>query len=86
MNISLPPQLKAWLDEQVEQNGYGSASEYVRDLLRRQRHNQDARARIESKLLSALESGPATPMTARDWERIKTEGLQRLKAQKKRRK
>jgi antitoxin ParD1/3/4 len=85
MNISLPPQLKAWLEEQVEQEGYGTASEYVRELLRRQRQSQDARAKIESKLLAALESGESTPMSARDWKRIKVQGLKRLRAEKKRR-
>jgi antitoxin ParD1/3/4 len=82
MNISLPPQLKAWLDEQVEQNGYGTASEYVRELLRRQRAAQEAKATIESKLLAAIDSGEATPMTARDWKRIKAEGLKRVKAKR----
>jgi antitoxin ParD1/3/4 len=85
MNISLPPQLKAWVDDQVEQNGYGTASEYVRELLRRQRESQDVKAKIESKLLAAIESGDSTPMTTRDWKRIKAEGLKRLKAEKKRR-
>jgi antitoxin ParD1/3/4 len=85
MNISLPPQLKEWLEEQVEQEGYGTASEYVRELLRRQRQSQEARGKIESKLLAAIESGESTPMTARDWKRIKAEGQKRLKAEKKRR-
>jgi antitoxin ParD1/3/4 len=85
MNISLLPQLKAWLDDQVEQNGYGTASEYVRELLRRQRESQDAKARIESKLLAAIDSGESTPMTARDWKRIKAQGLKNLKAETKRR-
>ena len=85
MNISLPPQLKAWLDEQVEQNGYGTASEYVRELLRRQRESQDAKSKIESKLLAAIESGESTPMNASDWKRIRAEGLRRLKSEKRRR-
>jgi len=85
MNISLPPQLKAWLEEQVEQNGYGTASEYVRDLLRRQRLALDTKAKIESKLLAAIDSGNSIPMSARDWKRIKSEGLRRLRAEKKRR-
>lgn len=32
MNISLPEQLKAFVDEQVESGRYGSVSEYVHDL------------------------------------------------------
>ena len=35
MNISLPDQLKAFVDEQVSQRGYGTSSEYVRELIRK---------------------------------------------------
>ena len=37
MNISLPDDMKAFVDEQVRANGYMSSSEYVRDLIRQQR-------------------------------------------------
>jgi Arc/MetJ-type ribon-helix-helix transcriptional regulator len=35
MNISLPDSLKAFVDEQVSQRGYGTSREYVRELIRR---------------------------------------------------
>lgn len=35
MNISLPASLKSFVDEQVAQCGYGSSSEYVRELIRK---------------------------------------------------
>ena len=35
MNISLPEALKAYVDEQVARHRYGSTSEYVRELIRR---------------------------------------------------
>jgi antitoxin ParD1/3/4 len=35
LNISLPPQLKDWVDMRIEEGRYASASDYVRDLLRR---------------------------------------------------
>jgi antitoxin ParD1/3/4 len=35
MNISLPDALKAFVDAQVTQGGYGTSSEYVRELIRR---------------------------------------------------
>ena len=35
MNISLPDPLKAFVDEQVARRRYGSTSEYVRALIRR---------------------------------------------------
>ncbi len=35
MNISVPDGLKAWADARVAQGRYSSASDYVRDLMRR---------------------------------------------------
>ena len=52
MNISLPDSLKEFVDEQVEQRGYGTSSEFVRDLIRR---DQD-RTRLRALLLKAAES------------------------------
>lgn len=35
MNISLPYSLKSFMDEQVDQRGYVTSSEYVRELIRK---------------------------------------------------
>jgi antitoxin ParD1/3/4 len=35
MNISLPDALKAFVDQQVTARGYGTSSEYVRELIRK---------------------------------------------------
>jgi antitoxin ParD1/3/4 len=35
MNISLPESLKAFVDEQVDARGFGTSSEYIRDLIRK---------------------------------------------------
>jgi len=55
MNISLPDTLKAFVDEQVSQRGYGTSSEYVRELIRK---DQD-RLQLRSLLISGAESPPA---------------------------
>jgi putative addiction module CopG family antidote len=39
MNVSLPDELKIFVDERVSHDGYGSTSEYVRDLIRRDRES-----------------------------------------------
>jgi antitoxin ParD1/3/4 len=57
MNISLPEQLKAFVDEQVSQRGYGTSSEYVRELIRR---DQD-RLQLRGLLLAGGASPPAAP-------------------------
>ncbi len=60
MNISLPDTLKAFVDEQVSQRGYGTSSEYVRELIRR---DQD-RLQLRGLLLDGAASPPAAPADA----------------------
>ena len=43
MNVSLPDELKSYVDGQVGDGGYGSTSEYVRDLIRRDKDRQQLR-------------------------------------------
>jgi antitoxin ParD1/3/4 len=57
MNISLPDSLKSFVDEQVASRGYGTSSEYVRDLIRRER-DRDSLRRL---LLEGAQSGPGEP-------------------------
>jgi antitoxin ParD1/3/4 len=54
MNISLPESLKAFVDAQVSGRGYGTSSEYVRELIRR---DQD-RQRLRGLLLEGAASAP----------------------------
>lgn len=56
MNISLPDALKTFVDEQVERRQYGSTSEYVRDLIRRDLD----RSELRDLLLAGARSEPAT--------------------------
>ena len=44
MNISLPETLKTFVDEQVVERGYGTSSEYVRELIRKDQDRQNLRA------------------------------------------
>jgi len=57
MNISLPEALKAFVDEQVDTRGYGTSSEYLRELIRR---DQD-RMHLKGLLLDGASSPPAAP-------------------------
>jgi antitoxin ParD1/3/4 len=69
MNLSLPVDLKRWVDDQVKSGGYGTASEYLRDMLRRARERQ-TRRRIDATLVEAVESGADTVMDDADWTSI----------------
>lgn len=54
MNISLPDTLKSFVDEQVNQGGYGTSSEYMRELIRKDRN----RLQLRSLLLAGAASAP----------------------------
>jgi antitoxin ParD1/3/4 len=70
MNVSLPADLRDWVSEQVRSGGYGTASEYLRDLLRRARDRQ-VRQRIDASLVEAVESGAKIVMDDKDWTSIR---------------
>ena len=53
MNVSLPDELKAYVDDQVGEGGYGSTSEYVRDLIRRDQNRQQLRRALLDGAASA---------------------------------
>lgn len=54
MNISLPETLKSFVDEQVAGRGYGTSSEYIRELIRK---DQD-RQKLRGVLLDGAASAP----------------------------
>jgi len=78
INISIPDNLKAEVDEVVATEGYGNTSEFFRDLVRDYLRQRQER-RLEALLLEGLESGRATPYTKDDFEAIKQRGIERLK-------
>lgn len=53
MNVSLPDELKSYVDEKVSDGGYGSTSEYVRELIRRDRDRQQLRRALLDGATSA---------------------------------
>jgi antitoxin ParD1/3/4 len=60
MNISLPASLKSFVDAQAALRGYGSSSDYVRDLI-----SKDAeRQQLRSLLLDGSASAPGAPADA----------------------
>jgi antitoxin ParD1/3/4 len=52
MNVSLPDALKEFVDEKVAAASYGTASEYIRELIRR---DQD-RSRLREQLLQGAQA------------------------------
>ncbi len=67
MNISLPNSLKSFVDQQVSERGYGTSSEYVRELIRK---DQD-RQRLRGVLLAGAATAPASPADAAYFEGLR---------------
>lgn len=81
MNISLPDPLKQYVEEQVSEGGYSSASEYVRELLRIDQKRK-AREMLEQALLSALNEGEPVEATPEWWAALRDEVSRKSKARK----
>jgi len=52
MNISLPDSLKAFVDRRIQDGDYGTSSEYLRELIRR----DQARLELRRLMIEGLES------------------------------
>lgn len=57
MNVSLPDPMKEWVEAQARTGRYSNASDYVRDLIRRDQDRADKLARMQQLLTEGLESG-----------------------------
>ena len=68
MNISLPDALKSFVDDQVGARGYSTSSEYVRELIRRDRDRQ----RFRDLLLEGEKSPLAGPADARYFDQLRS--------------
>ncbi|MHB0763541.1 ribbon-helix-helix domain-containing protein [Stutzerimonas sp. NM35] len=73
MNISLPDALKSFVDEQVNQRGYSTSSEYVRELIRK---DQD-RQHLRGLLLASAASVPVALADADYFESLRARGQAR---------
>jgi antitoxin ParD1/3/4 len=60
MNISLPDSMKSFVDDQVADRGFGTSSEYVRELIRK---DQD-RLQLRALLLKGANSKSTAPADA----------------------
>lgn len=60
MNISLPESLKSFVDQQVVERGFGTSSEYVRELIRKEQDRQ----RLRRLLLAVARTAPGGPADA----------------------
>jgi antitoxin ParD1/3/4 len=82
LNISLPVMLRTWVDQQVEDGKYSSASDYLRDLIRDDiRHHEQGMQWLENHLRPLTET-PDEKFLAVDAKTVKLRARQRIKDKK----
>ena len=69
MNVSLPESLKEFVDRQVANAHYGTASEYIRELIRR---DQD-RARLRDLLLQGARAPAVGAADSEYFEKLRAD-------------
>ena len=69
MNISLPDSMKKYVKERVDEERYGTQSDYVRSLIRddQKRHDEN---KLEQMLLDGLRSGSGIRMNHQEWKKL----------------
>ena len=75
MNISLPDQMREWVEERVRSGRYANASDYMRALIREDQDQRERIARMQAAITEGVESG----VSHRTKEEIRDQALRELK-------
>ena len=92
MQLTWPDELKTYLEQEAEKAGYSSVDEFTLQVFLKanpsEASDQDLDSIIESaglnaddlerEILAGINSGPATPMTAADWDDLRQRVERRL--------
>ena len=71
MNISLPDQMKSWVEESVGSGRYANASDYVRDLIRRDKERDLGIEQLQLMITEGFDSGASEKTVADIWAEVK---------------
>lgn len=71
MNVSLPDPMKEWVEDQIATGHYSNASDYVRDLIRRDQEYQDKREMLIKAIMTGESSGISSKNIDEIWQDMK---------------
>lgn len=74
MNLSIPDQLKKWVESRVTDGSYASSSDYMRDLIRQEQRHQEKLARLQAE----IDIGLASPISERSAAQISADARERI--------
>ena len=72
MNVSLPDPMKDWVDTQISEGQYSSASDYVRDLIRRDQQRNDELEALRLAIQAGEDSGVSERTMDQIWKAART--------------
>ena len=78
MNISLPDQMKAWVEAQSADGRYANSSDYVRDLIRREQVKAEKIAHWNRLIDEAYASGVSDQSPEEIFAEAREEALARI--------
>lgn len=79
MNITLQEPMRQFIEDQISSGSYGTASEYMRALIRDDQKRK-AHERLEALLLEGLDSGDPIEATPEFWRELRSKIETRRKA------
>jgi antitoxin ParD1/3/4 len=75
MNVSLPQEMKDWVEELARTGDYANSSDVVRDLIRRERERRQALAELQA----LVDEGMASGLSDRSVDQIMQDARQRAR-------
>ena len=73
MNISLPDQMKTWVEDQAKSGRYANASDVVRDLIRREQVRAEKIANMQRLIDEGRASGISDKTPRQIFEEVRAE-------------
>jgi antitoxin ParD1/3/4 len=71
VNLALSDELKTFVEAEAVRRGFGDIGDYLRSIILQEKERDRRRTHVDSLLLEGLDSGPATPLTASDWDAMR---------------
>lgn len=80
LNISLPDTMRRYVENKIATEGYGTISEYVRELIRADQRTENTR--FDTLIAEAYASGKPSPLTKADFDEARRIVKERITARK----
>jgi antitoxin ParD1/3/4 len=74
MNLSIPDNLKKWVESRVADGSYASSSDYVRDLIRQEQRYREKLARLKAE----IDAGFDSPISKRSVKQVMADALAKI--------